>query len=389
MDTDKRTVYEFGDFFLESGQRRLSRRESGEPGGGQSLALTPKVFDTLLYLVEHRGETLDKDTLLSAIWPGLIVEENSLTQNISTLRQVLGETRTENRYIATVPRKGYRFVGEVTERSSLAGPSVTATTPGPVVANSKRSLPPWWMSAVALLVLVAIGPFFREGRVGHSAPPAIQTLAVLPFKPLLPTERDDPRTRHDRVDDREPRCPWRVDDSPLSSVRRYGSPSRIRWRPGAHCVRSRCSTVPCNTMATNCGYPCGCCVSPTAGSYGPISSTEMSPGSSRSGTEYPPKWPTSAAKPDRSSQESLAKEPYVFESIQNRVRFEADGKGQRDVIFRARIQSESSVREFGLLAYPFAASFETLDLVYARVHKPDGTIVETPASDVQETRFRR
>ena len=94
--------------------------------------------------------------------------------------------------------------------------------------------------------------------------------------------------------------------------------------------------------------------------------------------------PTSAAKPDRPSQESLAKEPYVFESIQNRVRFEADGKGQRDVIFRARIQSESSVREFGLLAYPFAASFETLDLVYARVHKPDGTIVETPASDVQE-----
>src|SRR5882724_1736517 len=94
--------------------------------------------------------------------------------------------------------------------------------------------------------------------------------------------------------------------------------------------------------------------------------------------------PTSAAKPDRSSQESLAKEPYVFESIQNRVRFEADGKGQRDVIFRARIQSESSVREFGLLAYPFAASFETLDLVYARVHKPDGSIVETPASDIQE-----
>ena len=89
MDTDKRTVYEFGDFFLESSQRRLSRRESGEAGGGQPLALTPKVFDTLLYLIEHRGETLDKDTLLSTIWPGVIVEENSLTQNISTLRQVL------------------------------------------------------------------------------------------------------------------------------------------------------------------------------------------------------------------------------------------------------------------------------------------------------------
>src|ERR1700730_16217038 len=200
MDTDKRTVYEFGDFFLESGRRRLSRRESGESGGGQTLSLTPRGLDTLLYLIDHRGETLDKDTLLSAIWPGVIVEENSLTQNISTLRQVLGETRTENRYIATVPRKGYRFVGEVTERSALAGPGVAATTPAPVVADSKRSLPPWWMSAVALLVLVGFGTFLLErGRVGHSAPsatsarPAIQTLAVLPFKPLLPAEPDAPR----------------------------------------------------------------------------------------------------------------------------------------------------------------------------------------------------
>ena len=68
MDADKRTVYEFGDFVLESGQRRLLRRESGEP-----IALTAKTFDTLLYLVEHRGETLEKDTLLSAIWPGVVV----------------------------------------------------------------------------------------------------------------------------------------------------------------------------------------------------------------------------------------------------------------------------------------------------------------------------
>src|SRR5882757_8449547 len=223
MDTDKRTVYEFGDFILESGQRRLLRRESGEP-----IALTAKVFDTLLYLIEHRGETLDKDTLLDAIWPGVIVEENSLTQNISTLRQVLGETRTENRYIATVPRKGYRFVGEVTERSSLAGPSVTATTPAPVVANSKRSLPPWWMSAVALLVLVAIGTLlFERGRVGHSAPPAIQTLAVLPFKPLLPTERDESLElgmTESMIASLGALGGLTI--RPLSSVRRYGSPEQ-------------------------------------------------------------------------------------------------------------------------------------------------------------------
>src|SRR5215510_9444490 len=111
MATGDRIVYEFGGFALEAERRLLLRRESGEP-----IALTAKVLDTLLYLVEHRGETLDKDTLLRAIWPELVVEENNLTQNISTLRQVLGETRGENRFIVTVPRRGYRFVADVTRR---------------------------------------------------------------------------------------------------------------------------------------------------------------------------------------------------------------------------------------------------------------------------------
>jgi DNA-binding winged helix-turn-helix (wHTH) protein/TolB-like protein len=244
MDTDKRTVYEFGDFFLESGQRRLSRRESGEAGGGQPVALTAKVFDTLLLLIEHRGETLDKDTLLSTIWPGVIVEENSLTQNISTLRQVLGETRTENRYIATVPRKGYRFVGQVTERAGpdeAARPTTTAmgaaagAAPAAAATGSKRLPQPMWMSAAALLVLVAIGAFLLErGRGGHSAssttsaPPSIQTLAVLPFRPLLPTERDAQRDEPLELGMTESMIAslgarGGLTIRPLSSVRRYGS----------------------------------------------------------------------------------------------------------------------------------------------------------------------
>jgi len=84
------------------------------------------------------------------------------------------------------------------------------------------------------------------------------------------------------------------------------------------------------------------------------------------------------------AQDSKAKEPYTFELIQNAVRYEADGKGQRDFVLRARIQSESAVHEFGLLVYNFASSFESLEVLYARVRKPDGTVVETPASDVQE-----
>jgi transglutaminase-like putative cysteine protease/tetratricopeptide (TPR) repeat protein len=81
---------------------------------------------------------------------------------------------------------------------------------------------------------------------------------------------------------------------------------------------------------------------------------------------------------------AYADEPYVVERLQTKVRFEADGKRQRETSIRVRVQSESAVKQFGLLVYPYMASFESLELVYAGVRKPDGTVVETPASEVQE-----
>src|SRR5688572_30977871 len=95
-------------FVIDVRRRLLLRRETGE-----ALALNAKAFDTLLYLAQHPGDVLDKDTLLTALWPGVVVEENSLAQNISALRHVLGESHGENRYIATVPRRGYQFVAVV------------------------------------------------------------------------------------------------------------------------------------------------------------------------------------------------------------------------------------------------------------------------------------
>jgi tetratricopeptide (TPR) repeat protein len=92
--------------------------------------------------------------------------------------------------------------------------------------------------------------------------------------------------------------------------------------------------------------------------------------------------PLTTSNPPAGDQYS--KEPYVFELIERNIRFEADGKGQHDLTLRVRIQSESAVREFGLLVYPYASSFETLDVLYVRVRRPDGTFVETPTSDIQE-----
>src|SRR6185503_2657636 len=118
MDRASRYL-EFGDFVVDVRQRRLLRRARGEP-----IPLTAKVFDTLLYFVQRPDEVLDKDALMSAIWPGVIVEENSLTQNVSTLRHVLGEARGDHRYIVTVPRRGYQFVAEVTSHDTLSWPAV-------------------------------------------------------------------------------------------------------------------------------------------------------------------------------------------------------------------------------------------------------------------------
>src|SRR5208337_2091357 len=75
---------------------------------------------------------------------------------------------------------------------------------------------------------------------------------------------------------------------------------------------------------------------------------------------------------------------YVIEELKSALRFDADGKGRRQMTFRVRIQSESATHDFGLLIFPYAARFESLDINYIRVRKPDGSVVSTPASDVKD-----
>ena len=94
-------------------------------------------------------------------------------------------------------------------------------------------------------------------------------------------------------------------------------------------------------------------------------------------------WPQSPGVSPAPAQD-YTHEPFVVEQLQTDIRFEADGRGSRETKLRVRIQSESAVRQFGLLVYPFMASFESLDVVYARVRKPDGTVIDTPASEIQE-----
>jgi DNA-binding winged helix-turn-helix (wHTH) protein len=115
MNTEELS-YEFGPFRLEPATRRLLRE--GEP-----LPLTPKAFDTLLLLVQNRERVMDKEEVLRRIWPDAVVEESNLAQNVFTLRRTLGDTPEGARFIATMPRRGYRFVA----------PSLLSAAPSPNV----------------------------------------------------------------------------------------------------------------------------------------------------------------------------------------------------------------------------------------------------------------
>jgi TolB-like protein/DNA-binding winged helix-turn-helix (wHTH) protein len=136
MQTPPANLYEFGAFQLDP-VKRLLRRLDGTP-----VPLTPRVFDTLLYMVEHHDSVLDKERIMEAVWPDSIVEENNLAQAIWKLRQVFGETPGSHSYIVTVPGRGYRFVAEVNKRNGnivSRGPADSATTPtsvhGPTEAD--------------------------------------------------------------------------------------------------------------------------------------------------------------------------------------------------------------------------------------------------------------
>lgn len=108
MSNNPKTFYEFGPFRVDASEHQLWR-------DGQEISLTPKAFGVLLVLMEHAGQTLLKDDLMKTVWPDAIVEENNLADNISVLRQALGDDARAPRYIKTVPRRGYRFVADVVE----------------------------------------------------------------------------------------------------------------------------------------------------------------------------------------------------------------------------------------------------------------------------------
>lgn len=103
-----KSLYEFGQFCLDTEERVLLK-------DGEHIQLTPKVFETLLLLVQNQGRILSKEEMLNTIWQDSFVEESNLAFNIRKLRQALGDDKGSPTFIETIPRRGYRFKAEVKE----------------------------------------------------------------------------------------------------------------------------------------------------------------------------------------------------------------------------------------------------------------------------------
>lgn len=211
--------YRFGEFCLDVDERRLLRR-------GVSVPLAPKVFDTLLLLVENPGHLIEKEEFMRKLWPDTFVGDDALARNISILRKVLGGSSESQSAIATVPKKGYRFVAEVFQNGTQAQapdfqtadlwdiakavqelPAAPLSQPDPTDANetsaSGTPLPvpassaPWrgipfiaftlalgFLAGLLTFYLLHAGPFLSHHVFGMNPTPSIHSIAVLPLQNL-------------------------------------------------------------------------------------------------------------------------------------------------------------------------------------------------------------
>ncbi len=197
--------YRFNSFLLDVAERQLFHDH-------KAVQLTPKAFDVLVYLVEHSGHLVEKDKLMNACWPDSFVEEVNLPRTIHTLRRALHEDENGNKFIETVPTKGYRFVAKVNvareqpaQKSTNGKQEISAVVENfaetvfhipPSVTDepvSKQRHPTriilftvGFLSALFLIFLLS----FNFQSASSVNPNDIKSIAVLPLKPLTAENRD-------------------------------------------------------------------------------------------------------------------------------------------------------------------------------------------------------
>jgi TolB-like protein/DNA-binding winged helix-turn-helix (wHTH) protein/Flp pilus assembly protein TadD len=175
---------------------------------GDRVAVTPKAFDVLAYLVENAGRVVTQDEILEALWPETYVNPDVLRKYILEIRKTLGDRPDNPEFIETVPKRGYRFVAAVIDESTVEPPDaptshateehateekIALATAAPLEeagSPGKRGL--WRLAIMSVLAIVAatvIAGHFRVARNGANAPSLKNaSIAVLPFADMSPAK---------------------------------------------------------------------------------------------------------------------------------------------------------------------------------------------------------
>jgi serine/threonine-protein kinase len=199
-------VYEFGPFRLDPISRTLSH-------AGTRVWLAPRLFDTLLHLVESRGRLVSRDELMQAVWPARTVDQTSLGMAVSSLRTALKQHGAADNLIITAPGRGYRFGARVTftphilpdpDPMPAALPAAAARPPPPAVAGWRGRRVALPLAALALglaafglvrwqaaALRAPIAPRVPAASMPPAFTPPPHSIAVLPFTNMSGTPNDD------------------------------------------------------------------------------------------------------------------------------------------------------------------------------------------------------
>src|SRR5215204_3864029 len=176
--------YCFDDIVVERENFRVTK-------GGTSKSLTPRAFDLLVYLIERRGRVIEKQEIFEAIWKETFVTDNALMRAVKEIRRQLGDQASAPRYVETVHKRGYRFIGNVDEEKERRGKEETENDAAqglifeddkPPIQNPKSKIQnlKWILLVlpIAILAAAAVAVWYFDYRRNTRQ---IESIAVLPF----------------------------------------------------------------------------------------------------------------------------------------------------------------------------------------------------------------
>lgn len=205
----KEIFYRFDDVTVDCENFRVRKN-------GQDVTLTPRAFDVLIFLLQNDGHVVEKQELFEQVWKDTFVSDNALTKIIKEIRHALDDDAGNPRYIETVPKRGYRFIAKLEEKSNPASRQTEGTyafgdfigSDEEVKAGEKTSPPPppqttprrfafsktvlaWSLICLISISALAAWLIFHQRPAAETSSRPIRSIAVLPFKPLNIDSRDE------------------------------------------------------------------------------------------------------------------------------------------------------------------------------------------------------